>query len=887
MACPIPRPKTDKAVFYRLLQELTAEYEHLWTETSDLLRSGLRVDVPPRASSGKTESAMVLPCAVDQVPPAENPPLVSDNPTSDSPPNPPTGSSDEGGVSELLLDEVCREVSGEIRILSTKQEPNDTPEEHAQEARAAYTTHSIREEWAHHVEVLEVKLDSLDHSEAPIPPTLSSRVSQAYFEEVQEPVHEVPPGCCKYIMLYPGGKVRIAWTFASLVLLGYDIVMVPLDVSFSMEESLFTTGMVMLARVFWTLDIFLTFMTGVINDGKLVMNPMRVARLYAKSWLAFDVILVAVEWASLLSATGSGNSLFRIFRWSRMARALRSVRLLKIQKLKPYMRGFMTLDSKGLSSGVIVLRDTVFLSVLAHCIACVWHFLGELLDEGWVKSSDLQDASTTERYAVAFHWLLLHTQAGTHEIRLSTAAELLMDALVHLVIFCLMAYYIASVVNLVRTWASSDISNLFQIKRSFVRRYQLDYEVSYRLDESLSAHHLEGVADVIAQEKLLFDRLPARLQMDLHYEIRAKLTETLIFFSHMESRTPRVLRSVTHNMLMAAGVEGEYIFSNGDVCTSVLFITQGALIYRSDRNRLQNTPRIKHRHSRSDPGHDYLVPGDVVSEATLWTTWEHTGDLVCDSEALLISLDANLFAKLITASSRATVLAVKYAKHFVWHMNRTRYTSDLMEFPLTLEEIARDLFIGGPEDHFAFISHYKVEAGTEATLMLNELQVMIRKDPQNHACDFRSPIFVDTEDLTDLARLVNHVQGSLALIVLLSPNLLSRPWCLLEMVTAKRHNRPFVPVLLTRPGMQYTFPDEEFYEKLHRDEIIQDGAGGRKLLEENGTTLEEVEQAIRAIFMTIALPFSPHRSGAVREAEMTDILHRCNQVVNNKIPTKS
>merc|ERR1719440_1323312 len=123
---------------------------------------------------------------------------------------------------------------------------------------------------------------------------------------------------------------------------------------------------------------------------------------------------------------------------------------------------------------------------------------------------------------------------------------------------------------------------------------------------------------------------------------------------------------------------------------------------------------------------------------------------------------------------------------------------DVMSFDLDFETVDGDLRVGGIEDHFAFLSHYKVEAGTEALLLRDEMERLIRKDPTNHAANFYSPVFIDSEDLVDLRRLANHVRGSLALIILLTPDIFTRPWCLLEMVAAKRSGRPYVPVLLDR-----------------------------------------------------------------------------------------
>ncbi len=54
-------------------------------------------------------------------------------------------------------------------------------------------------------------------------------------------------------------------------------------------------------------------------------------------------------------------------------------------------------------------------------------------------------------------------------------------------------------------------------------------------------------------------------------------------------------------------------------------------------------------------------------------------------------------------------------------------------------------------EHLAFLSHFKVEAGTEAALMRAELEAEIRSDKsRNLGESFDAPVFLDSEDLDDL-----------------------------------------------------------------------------------------------------------------------------------------
>merc|ERR1719491_1456259 len=106
-----------------------------------------------------------------------------------------------------------------------------------------------------------------------------------------------------------------------------------------------------------------------------------------------------------------------------------------------------------------------------------------------------------------------------------------------------------------------------------------------------------------------------------------------------------------------------------------------------------------------------------------------------------------------------------------------------------------------------------------------------------------APIFIDSEDLVDLARLRKHVQKSDVLMVLLTPGLLSRPWCLIEIVTAVEHHVNIVPVEVQRPGSRYQYPDEEFYSKFLAGKSLSPEA--MALLQSEGFTLKVLEQSIR------------------------------------------
>ena len=95
-----------------------------------------------------------------------------------------------------------------------------------------------------------------------------------------------------------------------------------------------------------------------------------------------------------------------------------------------------------------------------------------------------------------------------------------------------------------------------------------------------------------------------------------------------------------------------------------------------------------------------------------------------------------------------------------------------------------------PAKAFAgFLSHYKLECGTEARLVQQNLRPIIEKNPTECSS---TEIFLDSDDLSDLRNLLQHVKDSQSLVLLQSKGVLTRPWVILELHTALTHDVPIV-----------------------------------------------------------------------------------------------
>merc|ERR1712176_267839 len=101
--------------------------------------------------------------------------------------------------------------------------------------------------------------------------------------------------------------------------------------------------------------------------------------------------------------------------------------------------------------------------------------------------------------------------------------------------------------------------------------------------------------------------------------------------------------------------------------------------------------------------------------------------------------------------------------------------------------------------------------------------------------------------------------------LLLTPGIHSRPWCIVEIVSAVKLGVRIVPVEVQRKGLAFRYPDEGYFKKVRAGKTVDERA--RKFLHREGIDDETFESALRQVFMRIALPFSPHKTHAIRKAE--------------------
>eukprot|EP00927_Polykrikos_kofoidii_P055172 TRINITY_DN4945_c0_g1_i1.p1 TRINITY_DN4945_c0_g1~~TRINITY_DN4945_c0_g1_i1.p1 ORF type:complete len:968 (+),score=139.94 TRINITY_DN4945_c0_g1_i1:78-2981(+) len=693
------------------------------------------------------------------------------------------------------------------------------------------------------------------------------------------------------VPLRPDSPIRICWDMLVMCGLFWDLFVTPMLIGFDLQEKDLEEYIALAIRIAWSIDVVLCFCTGSYDEyGKLVMEARKIITDYTRTWFILDFLVASVDWFCYLLfivfAEVEGNvtfSLVTIIRMSRVVRTLRILsRLWRITStafLPRVLYEVFLLDRSTTNAiGGVVQVVAVFL-ICFHYFACIRFAIssiGDSLEEG---------ASLSEKYLISMQ-LSLQNLYGLEERTVNRLEGCFSIAIV-LLTFLLVNVFVAKVTCAFQALQNSMLVHEQTACNRFLKRRQISVDNSVRMKTVIRSRHTTSARAVLEEEKSLLECLPSELQYDLHAEMRRPLLRLHMFFTFLDDTNMRLTRQLAHEAIEEIEVlPKESIFQPGDACRRALLVTRGNMEYHRELARAHPNkyPESEEEEEEEEVPVEQVLTGQLISEIVLWSDWEHCGTLTASVESIIFGINYEIFGHVVRQHLTAIIHAVKYGKRFLYLVNNTENNrSDVFKYNFSATDL--DHRVSSTFDHFVFLSHHKEMAGTEATLLREELTQLVQADTFHPANDLVTPVFVDSEDLFDLSDLTAHVANSECLVFLLTTGILTRPWCLLELVTAYRENVQIVPVEVQSRRLHYTYPDEAFYHDLLTGDQFSDS--DKKLLRNAGITLEECVTAIRYTFTKIACPFSPHKSRVVRRAEMLDIVERIRNPQTDDVANRS
>eukprot|EP00928_Gymnodinium_smaydae_P081209 TRINITY_DN64765_c0_g1_i1.p1 TRINITY_DN64765_c0_g1~~TRINITY_DN64765_c0_g1_i1.p1 ORF type:complete len:750 (-),score=157.36 TRINITY_DN64765_c0_g1_i1:85-2334(-) len=470
------------------------------------------------------------------------------------------------------------------------------------------------------------------------------------------------------LIINPDSNVRICWDLLSLIMVVYDMILIPMMLFDLPEEAAFLVTMAWTTRIFWTLDMGWSSCTGIVlEDGTVEYRWKLIMKRYAKSWMSLDFFIVASDWAGLIFASG-GVNLGRLARASRVVRVVRLLRLVRMQEIIANM--MERIQSDNITVVIHICKRLIFMVFSSHVIACLWFGLGDngVGEDSWVVHYAYKTEVLGDQYLISLHWALSQFAGGIEQITPVSFLERFFA-----VVVC--SFTFTAVMVMVSSFTST-LTHRYIIGGNGARQvatlklYLKQNHIPKNLTKRVCRNAKHALSGDLTQERVdLLSVISEPLKKEISFEMYSRILGWHPFFRdclHDGAQMMQRVCNVACSMLLLA--EKDVVFSLGEEPPEpkMYMVVAGSLEYLDAQ------------------GETTIVTAKTwLAEPCLWTQWQHQGTLTATSNVKLTMLDSNLFQDVCKRYMRKPspngFTPKRYAGEYVSQLNQQTFLSDLPE----------------------------------------------------------------------------------------------------------------------------------------------------------------------------------------------------------------
>ncbi|OLP94221.1 Potassium voltage-gated channel subfamily H member 6 [Symbiodinium microadriaticum] len=452
-------------------------------------------------------------------------------------------------------------------------------------------------------------------------------------------------------VLSPNSPKRICWDLLGVIVLLYDLIMIPLYTAFPLQDNIFLSMMTGITLAFWSLDILACFCVGYYaKDGTLVVSLARIAKQYLLSWFPLDVVIVSIDWIIVLALVteeeGKSAGLMRAGKMLRALRVLRTLRLLRLAKLRQLLNKLQDqVDSEHISVLLDIVKLLILIIFINHFIACAWYLVGcnpPNNESSWlvaefsvISCDDPVDDLLLYKYTTAMHWSLTQFTPASMGVQPQNTIE--RSFAIGVLLFALLVFssFVASLTGAttsLRKMTGRHSSQLWLL-RKFLRQRGISLDLQVRINRYINVVLTNTQRYVQYSDVELFGHLSGPLHNELQTELNKPRLLIHPFFVNMLDKFEALMRKVCCSVPVEMALSrGDVLFNGGEEAQHMYFLCSGEGDYW---------------HVESKTFHS-LGAEQWFCEAVLWTPWVHQGRVRAKSETELISLSSLKFRDVLS-----------------------------------------------------------------------------------------------------------------------------------------------------------------------------------------------------------------------------------------------
>lgn len=218
-------------------------------------------------------------------------------------------------------------------------------------------------------------------------------------------------------LIAPQNALKILWDIIILIIIILQGIYIPLLIAFDINVAVEFVYFDFCATVFLLIDILLSFNSGYLKKGAIVMNRHLIIKHYIKSWFFIDLISTfPYDWIINQSPYDKENYSSSDKGYAKAPKLLRVIKLtkffaifklIKLAKVKLYLYKIEDyLNNDLFDKFVTIVRILIVLFFIAHWNACTWYFITFhfIEEETWLNKVIRTEYSQREVYVNSLYW---------------------------------------------------------------------------------------------------------------------------------------------------------------------------------------------------------------------------------------------------------------------------------------------------------------------------------------------------------------------------------------------------------------------------------------------------------------------------------------------------
>lgn len=449
-------------------------------------------------------------------------------------------------------------------------------------------------------------------------------------------------------IMNPYGTTRLAWGVLGVMMIFWDLVVIPLTVFDLGSFERFVDVMSVVTFIYWALDLPGTFLVGVDVDGTLDMRPGPIAKKYLSGWFIPDLLILMIDIVLfIMTSVASENSTPQALRTAslvRLLRLFRIVRLVRLHKAAAIVDVIqMRVRSEYLTLVIKIVRQSMFIIAVNHYIACAWFAVSDMIEgeQTWVYVFGIKNADVASQYLVSFHWALTQFAPATNNVAPQNAVERAFAAFIVIYAFVAFSSFVSAMTN-----ATNEL-RAFKLKsareEAQIRKFLGDKKVSSDLWCQIRQFcKAKAVSQMVSEKEItVLKDIPESLRIMLHEELYqdtllgAHILSGIKVGDDISQAVKRFCHFCFSEEIIAAKMD---IFMDGTEAQRVYVSRGGKCIYWSI---------LLPKYRQALEGTNWLC------ELALWAKWHHRGQLVAETTTRFMFLDPKSFATIAASEGGA------------------------------------------------------------------------------------------------------------------------------------------------------------------------------------------------------------------------------------------